>query len=499
VSEQQTEPMQRPRRRRRLLSTLPVAVLAWGGLAGLPAVPEGPKAGTVHTEIITLTGPERRADGRGGREHQRPAQRPARGERWLDGTGRGGVRHPSGRLLVARSPRGRDLGARAHRRGLERVGPARVRARGAPRRRRALQRRHDLVRHRRRRCRGGARGCRSAGRPRGPAHPLRRARRPRRSVRQCHRRRERGRSHHLAAHQLHLQGLGHQQPGCANGPITASGGVRWPWSTTPSTPTPTPPPTCPPCWPRSTRSTPAPTAGATPGTTSSSTGSAVPGRADQAASTRRSSAATPPASTPARVGVAFLGQHEPGVSPTAVQPTAGFADRGRPAHRLEARPARTRPHRHHLLHQRRLQQVAGWHGAHPPPRGRPPRRRQHRLPGPTSMKLGPCAPQRRRRRGSGTTTTTHPTTTGPPPPPSWRPSTPPPPGDPAVPRCAAPRAERRRPRPSGPLGWAPPGPRASSSPTSPPRRRPITGSTPSPASTGRTSCATPTTAASRSG
>ena len=46
------------RRKRRLLASLPLGAIAWVGLAGLPTAPAAPAPGTMHTEIITLSGPE---------------------------------------------------------------------------------------------------------------------------------------------------------------------------------------------------------------------------------------------------------------------------------------------------------------------------------------------------------------------------------------------------------------------------------------------------------
>lgn len=46
------------RRKRRMLASLPLGVTAWVALAGLPAAPAGPTPGTMHSEIITLSGPE---------------------------------------------------------------------------------------------------------------------------------------------------------------------------------------------------------------------------------------------------------------------------------------------------------------------------------------------------------------------------------------------------------------------------------------------------------
>lgn len=44
------------RRKRRMLASLPLGAIAWVGLAGLPAAPAAPTPGTMHTEIITLSG-----------------------------------------------------------------------------------------------------------------------------------------------------------------------------------------------------------------------------------------------------------------------------------------------------------------------------------------------------------------------------------------------------------------------------------------------------------
>lgn len=67
MSERRTEPPQQlRRRRRRLLGTLPVAAIAWGSLVVLPAQPAAPQAGTVHTEIIDLTGPQATTSADGG-------------------------------------------------------------------------------------------------------------------------------------------------------------------------------------------------------------------------------------------------------------------------------------------------------------------------------------------------------------------------------------------------------------------------------------------------
>ena len=44
------------RRKRRMLASLPLGAIAWVGLAGLPTAPAAPAPGTMHTEIITLSG-----------------------------------------------------------------------------------------------------------------------------------------------------------------------------------------------------------------------------------------------------------------------------------------------------------------------------------------------------------------------------------------------------------------------------------------------------------
>lgn len=46
------------RRRRRVLASLPLSALAWVAIAGLPTAPAAPTPGTMHTEIITLSGPQ---------------------------------------------------------------------------------------------------------------------------------------------------------------------------------------------------------------------------------------------------------------------------------------------------------------------------------------------------------------------------------------------------------------------------------------------------------
>jgi hypothetical protein len=46
------------RRRRRIIGTVPIAVVAWGLLAGLPLGADPVRPGEMHTEIITLTGPD---------------------------------------------------------------------------------------------------------------------------------------------------------------------------------------------------------------------------------------------------------------------------------------------------------------------------------------------------------------------------------------------------------------------------------------------------------
>ena len=53
---QPTDPLRR--RKRRMLASLPLGVVAWVALAGLPAAPAGPTPGTMHSEIITLSGSE---------------------------------------------------------------------------------------------------------------------------------------------------------------------------------------------------------------------------------------------------------------------------------------------------------------------------------------------------------------------------------------------------------------------------------------------------------
>ncbi len=53
------------RRKRRMLASLPLGVGAWVVLAGLPMAPAGPTPGTMHSEIITLSGPQ--ADAPAGR------------------------------------------------------------------------------------------------------------------------------------------------------------------------------------------------------------------------------------------------------------------------------------------------------------------------------------------------------------------------------------------------------------------------------------------------
>ncbi|WP_421119173.1 DUF4214 domain-containing protein [Aquihabitans daechungensis] len=46
------------RRKRRMLASLPLGVGAWVAMAGLPMAPAEPAPGTMHSEIITLTGPD---------------------------------------------------------------------------------------------------------------------------------------------------------------------------------------------------------------------------------------------------------------------------------------------------------------------------------------------------------------------------------------------------------------------------------------------------------
>ena len=46
------------RRRRRVLASLPLSAIAWMAIAGLPTAPAAPTPGTMHTEIITLSGPQ---------------------------------------------------------------------------------------------------------------------------------------------------------------------------------------------------------------------------------------------------------------------------------------------------------------------------------------------------------------------------------------------------------------------------------------------------------
>jgi hypothetical protein len=59
VSEPTANPTKRLRRRkRRLLASLPLGVVAGVALAGLPAAPAAPTPGTMHSEIITLSGPK---------------------------------------------------------------------------------------------------------------------------------------------------------------------------------------------------------------------------------------------------------------------------------------------------------------------------------------------------------------------------------------------------------------------------------------------------------
>ncbi|MCU1369551.1 MAG: repeat protein [Ilumatobacteraceae bacterium] len=59
MSERAGNPTKRLRRRkRRLLATLPLGVVAGIALSGLPAAPVAPTPGTMHSEIITLSGPQ---------------------------------------------------------------------------------------------------------------------------------------------------------------------------------------------------------------------------------------------------------------------------------------------------------------------------------------------------------------------------------------------------------------------------------------------------------
>jgi len=59
VPDSSANPTKRLRRRkRRMLTSLPLAAGAWVALAGLPAAPSSPTPGTMHSEIITLSGPE---------------------------------------------------------------------------------------------------------------------------------------------------------------------------------------------------------------------------------------------------------------------------------------------------------------------------------------------------------------------------------------------------------------------------------------------------------
>lgn len=57
MSEPSAPPTQKlQRRKRRMLASLPLGAVAWVGLAGLPAAPAAPTPGTMHSEIITLSG-----------------------------------------------------------------------------------------------------------------------------------------------------------------------------------------------------------------------------------------------------------------------------------------------------------------------------------------------------------------------------------------------------------------------------------------------------------
>ncbi|MFN8017731.1 MAG: DUF4214 domain-containing protein [Acidimicrobiales bacterium] len=56
MPEAANDPTTRLRRRRRALLGLPVAAVAWAGLGAVPAAPAPARAGTMHTETISLTG-----------------------------------------------------------------------------------------------------------------------------------------------------------------------------------------------------------------------------------------------------------------------------------------------------------------------------------------------------------------------------------------------------------------------------------------------------------
>lgn len=57
------DPTRRLRRRRRLLAVIPAGLLTWTGMVAIPGAPTSAKPGTMHTEILTLTGPTGSARG----------------------------------------------------------------------------------------------------------------------------------------------------------------------------------------------------------------------------------------------------------------------------------------------------------------------------------------------------------------------------------------------------------------------------------------------------
>ena len=58
MPEPSTTTTERLRRRRRVLGSIPFGLTAWVVLTGLPFGPAAPKPGTMHTEIVTLSGPD---------------------------------------------------------------------------------------------------------------------------------------------------------------------------------------------------------------------------------------------------------------------------------------------------------------------------------------------------------------------------------------------------------------------------------------------------------
>ena len=310
-------------RARRLAVLGPAVLASWSVLVGLPLAPQAARPGHLETTTIALTGRRRPA----------PAAPPPGPPTGCLDLGRGRRRHPDGGADLGRRHDRRRRGLRIRSRGTdgtwtgweeleadERLdeGPdagSAEQGNGRP------GHRSDLARHRRapnRSTSGSTSGV--LRRPVDAGDALDRSGRPPSGGRRP----------------------GPSPPGPASSAATrgrpAGGGATTPAArtsrrgptacasrscTTRSTPTTTRSRRSPGSSPASTSTTPARSAGATSPTTSSSTASVAPGRAAAATSALPIIGGHSKGFNTGSVGVAFLGQYQPGASPPAASPTQG--------------------------------------------------------------------------------------------------------------------------------------------------------------------------------